>query len=128
MFGLGAITGVVMTIAEKGIKIWDEKKQREHELALFDAQAKFKADEAVAEARVAEANMQTASYQMKMTSDDVPQWVNTVKTLFRPTMTLVALILFALDEFHFKTGSVVLAYLAETSFVWWFGNRAINRK
>lgn len=158
----GGIFGVVGSVlgyfakkrAEQQRQTWEEKKWN-HELKLLDMDRKFKSDYREHEMDLAQQDMSAQGLLQSIAADasirDVHTWVNDIKSLFRPGLTLLLCVLSALmfnevlvslrawDEssvlgqaFTSQELLVLVKYMVYTTFfatstaiVWFFGDRAL---
>lgn len=163
---LGGITGVLGSVINRGFGLWEMKEKRQdrrleiahaergwtHETALHELQLRARAAETESELRVAEAALQAAAVEgswaglaASVEADGrVPSsypWVNAVRALVRPALTLLlwlmVLALFSLSlagDLPVETAAEVVetviqavTYGAVTALAWWFGDRAPGR-
>tara|TARA_R110000850_G_scaffold93465_7_gene197723 strand:- start:5004 stop:5522 length:519 start_codon:yes stop_codon:yes gene_type:complete len=146
LFGLlGSVVGVfAKTYQEKQRQEW-ETKQQAYELQLLDMQMKQRAQETEHELAIVaqEGSWQgmSSSQEMAMSGGETHMWVNDIKSLFRPALTLtlwiISLYLFTslandskmlsqpeVDELM-KYMVYSIFFSASTATVWWFGDRAL---
>lgn len=146
LFGLlGSVVGVfAKTYQEKQRQEW-ETKQQAYELQLLDMQMKQRAQETEHELAIVaqEGSWQgmVSSQEMASSGGETHMWVNDVKSLFRPVLTLtlwiISLYLFTsladdskmlsqpeVDELM-KYMVYSIFFSASTATVWWFGDRAL---
>jgi len=146
LFGLlGSVVGVFAKYKqEKQRQEW-EVKQQKYELELLNMQMKQRAQETEHElAIVAQEGSwegMTSSQQMAMSGGETSIWVNNIKSLFRPFLTLVLWILSLYLFYSLADDSKMLSqpeidelmkymvysiyFSASTATVWWFGDRAL---
>lgn len=146
LFGLlGSVVGVfAKTYQEKQRQEW-ETKQQAYELQLLDMQMKQRAHETEHElAIVAQEGSwegMRSSQQFAMSNGETHMWVNDIKSLFRPVLTLVLWILSLYLFYSLADDSKMLSqpevdelmkymvysifFSASTATVWWFGDRAL---
>lgn len=138
----GGLFGLVGNIATKVVGYFEQKqaftqKQAEwvHEVDLLKLQMQAKAAETEQEIRVAESQGSwgglTASVAAEGAVGASYGWVNAVRALTRPTLTVGLTTFLAAAFFAMAPGDIDRAYVADslvfaavTSVVWWFGDRA----
>ena len=153
--GTGGATGLLASI----LGVWVKKRQAtedrankaldyEHEITLYELQMQDKSLEAQVNLDTTNAqgswNGLNTSIQASMGIGVTSQWVTDVKSLFRPTLTLIlwiiAFILFhTISTIDFTNNQVFSStemvelyrymiysvfYAASTATLWWFGDRA----
>ncbi|MEM7047899.1 MAG: hypothetical protein AAF442_09695 [Pseudomonadota bacterium] len=156
LFGLlGAVVGAGAKYLERKQKAAGDREERSHELALLQLETERGDRDAENELRIhqadADAAMRTGSYAMPVTVSGVPGWVNAVRSLFRPFLTLAlnataAVILVLLITSLGDDSAPIILWLssegpatelitymvhsllfaANTATVWWFGDRALT--
>jgi hypothetical protein len=148
LFGLGTsavsggLFGLVGNIATKAFGYFEAKqafvqKQAEwgHETELLKLQMQAKAAETEQEIHVAESQGSWSGLTASVTADGgLPPgypWVNAIRALVRPALTLGLATFLGAAFFALAPGDIDRAYVADslvfaavTSIVWWFGDRA----
>ena len=163
---LGGITGVVGSLINRGFGVWELREKRRdrqlelahaergwtHEKALHELQMRARAVETEGELKLAEQALEAAavagSWSGLTTSVEadgrIPPswpWVNAIRALVRPALTLLLWLmvgaLFAMSlggELPVETAAEVVetviqavTYGAVTALAWWFGDRAPGR-
>ena len=136
----GGIFGLIGTFAGRALNIWERREAREdrriqnaHELVLIDAQARVRAQETEQEiVRIQTEGSYSGlaeSLRHDTSLDGTSQWVNNIRSLVRPTLTLVlggllgALAFVGVDEMQ-MTAVEAVVFSAVTAVTWWFGDRA----
>ena len=138
----GGLFGLVGNIATKIFGYFEAKqaftqKQAEwvHETDLLKLQMQAKAAETESEIKVAESQGSwgglTGSVAAEAAIGASYPWVNAVRALVRPTLTIGLTSFLAAAFFAMSPGDIDRAYVADslvfvavTSVVWWFGDRA----
>lgn len=134
LFGLvGNVAGKVIGIFESKQQFAQKKEEWGHEERLLDMQAKAKAAETEQELAVTAASGSwgglTESLKAESGIGATYPWVNAVRALVRPALTL-GLCGFLCAAFFATAGAVrgaisdSLVFAAVTAIVWWFGDRA----
>lgn len=139
LFGvLGTVAGRVAGFFERRQSFAQERARWSHEMALLELQAKTRAAETEAEHRLADTQgawqALAGSYEAEARIGDSYKWVNAVRALTRPTLTVllwaVALMIFA------GTGKAsgapqafveTITFAATAATLWWFGDRSRAR-
>ena len=146
LFGLlGSVVGAFAKYKQEQQRQAWEEKQQQYELQLLDMQMKQRAQETEHElAIVAQegswAGMKS-SQELAMSHGETSVWVNNLKSLFRPFLTLTLWIIslyllwsLADDNKYLSQMEVeeLMKYMvysiyfsASTATVWWFGDRAL---
>lgn len=155
LFGLlGSIIGAGAKYLQRRQEIAAEREERAHELKLMDMQIRVGRSETENELKIVEAqtdaNVRQASYGIRETlGSSVHKWVNDVRSLFRPFLTIAlwaltaAVLIFivramgdkgplagyitppdAVQLVKYTVYSIVFS--ASTATVWWFGDRALT--
>ena len=163
---LGGITGLLGSLVNRGFGLWELREKRKdraqeiahaerawgHETRLHELQMRARAAETESELKVAEAALQAAAVEGSWAGlnasiaaeagvGDSYRWVNAVRALVRPALTvllwLIVLALFAMalaGELPLQTAAEVVetviqaaSYGAVTALAWWFGDRAPGR-
>jgi hypothetical protein len=138
----GGLFGLVGNIATKVFGYFEAKqafaqKQAEwsHESELLKLQMQAKASETEQEIHVAESEGSWSGLGASVTAEGelgaTYPWVNAVRALVRPALTLGLSTFLASAFFALAPGDIDRAYVADslvfaavTSIVWWFGDRA----
>ena len=139
LFGvLGTAAGRVAGYFEKKQSFAQEEKRWSHELRLIDAQSKAKAEETEREIDLADVSGAwsglSASYEAEAGIGDSYKWVNAVRALTRPVLTLLLWIITA--AVFFAAGDAgtaqqiaeTITFAATAATLWWFGDRAVVGK
>jgi len=147
--GLFGLLGSVVSVfakykQEKQRQEW-ELKQQAYELELLNMQMKQRAQETEHELAIVaqEGSWQgmSSSQQMAMSGGETSIWVNNIKSLFRPFLTLTLWVLSLYLFYSLADDSKMLSqpeidelmkymvysiyFSASTATVWWFGDRAL---
>jgi len=149
--GAGGVFGILGQIANRGIGILEAKERRKdlvlgydqeqkrwgHEADLLKLQMQARSEETEQELSLADAKGAwegfTASQQAEAAIGHSYPWVEAIRALTRPVLTLEAQLLLALVFFAVKgseradlLASVVdtVTFTASASLLWWFGERA----
>lgn len=149
--GAGGVFGILGQIANRGIGIFEAREHRKdlvlsyeqeqkrwgHEADLLKLQMQAKQEETEQELSLADAKGAwegfTASQTAESSIGHSYPWVEAVRALTRPVLTLEAQVLLALVFFAVKgseraelVGAVVdtVTFTASASLLWWFGERA----
>jgi hypothetical protein len=138
---LGTLVGRVFGWLEEREKIKRLAIQNEHELKLqqmqFDARSAEREYEYAITELSTEADMRTSSYQQDGVIGSTYKWVNAVRALMRPLLTVMAIsalmyVIILLNQLGDYTGlreaMAQLNFLAMTAYVWWFGSRDTSKK
>ncbi|MBV9046270.1 MAG: hypothetical protein JO294_14195 [Alphaproteobacteria bacterium] len=138
----GGLFGLVGNIATKVVGYFEQKqaftqKQAEwlHEVDLLKLQMQVKAQETESEIKVAESQGSWSGLAGSLTAEGAIgasyPWVNAVRALTRPTLTVGLSTFLAAAFFAMNPGDIDRAYVADslvfaavTAIVWWFGDRA----
>ena len=138
----GGLFGLVGNVATKVIGLFEAKqelvqKKEEwgHEERLLDMQTKAKAAETEQELAVAAQSGSWSglaeSLKSETTIGATYPWVNAVRALVRPALTLGLAAFLCAAFFAMPAGDIDRAYVADslvfaavTAIVWWFGDRA----
>ena len=138
---LGTLVGRVFGWLEEREKIKRLAIQNEHELKLqqmqFDARSAEREHEYAITELSTEADMRTGSYQQDAAIGSTYRWVNAVRALMRPLLTVISIsaVMYVItllnqlgDYSGLRDGPTQLNFLATTAFVWWFGSRDTSKK
>lgn len=158
LFGLvGSLVGVGTKYLQRRQEMAEKELERAHELKLLDAQRLARAEETEGELAVADSKGSweglQASFATTIPASEVPRWVNGLRSMFRPFLTIALVVVVYLifrDLLAAITGAtgadgstlavifteaeakVALIYIihsitfaAVTAIVWWFGDRAM---
>ena len=138
----GGLFGLLGNVASKVVGLFESKQafaqKREewtHEERLLDLQMKAKAAESEQELAVAAASGSWGGLGDSLKSETAIgatyAWVNAVRALVRPALTLGLASFLCAAFFALPPGDLDRAYVADslvfaavTSIVWWFGDRA----
>jgi uncharacterized membrane protein YraQ (UPF0718 family) len=164
---LGGIAGAAGNIASGGIlglfgsvvgvvgKYFQEKQRQKWEIKKHDMEVEMQRLQMEARAEETEQEIQLASaqgawqglqesYGLNIAKGEVSQWVNNVRSLFRPFLTIMLwivaivviwLLVSGLIAGYIKEDTVAelieysvrsLIFAASTATVWWFGDRALS--
>ena len=136
LFGLlGNVVGKVIGIFEAKQTFAQEKEKWAHEERLLDMQTKAKAEETEQELAVTASSGSwgglTESLKSEVSIGSSYPWVNAVRALVRPALTMGLAGFLCAAFFAMTPGDIDRAYVADslvfaavTSIVWWFGDRA----
>lgn len=151
----GGVTGLVGTVISGGMKFFENKQKHGYELAVMEMEMQQMDREAANAVKIAETAMEgadrTAAWQAleasykestaRMSSGDHPAlvWVDVVRGLMRPVITLGLLVMIGIIYF---TRAAELAgpngtpmtvfiiqtvlYVGTTAVLWWFGTRNLS--
>jgi hypothetical protein len=138
----GGLFGLVGNIATKAFGYFEAKqafveKQAEwsHESELLKLQMQAKAAETEQEIHIAESQGSWSGLSASLAAEGALAssypWVNAVRALVRPALTIGLTTFLASAFFALAPGDIDRAYVADslvfaavTSIVWWFGDRA----
>ena len=138
----GGLFGLVGNVATKIIGIFEakqtfaqKKEEWAHEERLLDMQTKAKAAETEQELAVTASSGSwgglTESLKSEVAIGATYPWVNAVRALVRPALTLGLAGFLCTAFFAMTPGDIDRAYVADslvfaavTAIVWWFGDRA----
>ena len=138
----GGIFGLVGNVAGRVLGFIDDKqqfaqKQAEwsHDVEMAKLQMQQKTQDTDASVKVADTQGQWSGLAPSIEADGVAgasyPWVNAVRALVRPALTLGLAAFLATAFFVMAPGDIDRAYVADslvfaavTSIVWWFGDRA----
>jgi hypothetical protein len=141
----GGLFGLVGNIATKVFGYFEAKQaftekvaEWSHETDLLKLQMQAKAAETEQEIHIAESQGSwsglSASLSAEGTLASSYPWVNAVRSLVRPALTLGLATFLSAAFFAMAPGDIDRAYVADslvfaavTSIVWWFGDRAPKR-
>ena len=136
LFGLvGNVASKLIGIVEAKQEFAQKKEERGHEERLLDMQTKAKAAETEGELAVTAASGSwgglTESLKAETGIGATYPWVNAVRALVRPALTLGLAAFLCAAFFALTPGDIDRAYVADslifaavTAIVWWFGDRA----
>ena len=140
---IGSVFGGVFKWLDRREEAKEAAAQRAHELALQDLQIKAHSAETEQELLIiqSESDQQRvlASYEL---GRGVPTalWASNVKSMVRPTLTFVLILLTACIYFTLEVDAVVdgfalkayiintIVYTTSAAVLWWFGDRAREMK
>jgi hypothetical protein len=138
----GGLFGLVGNIATKAIGYFEAKQaftekvaEWSHESDLLKLQMQAKAAETEQEIHIAESQGSWSGLSASLSAEEAVgssyPWVNAVRALVRPTLTLGLTTFLSAAFFAMAPGDIDRAYVADslvfaavTSIVWWFGDRA----
>jgi len=141
----GGLFGLVGNVATKVFGYFEAKqeftqKQAEwaHELDLQKLQMQAKAQETEQEVQIAESQGSWSGLAASLTAEGAMgasyPWVNAIRSLTRPALTLGLSTFLACAFFAMPAGDIDRAYVCDslvfaavTAIVWWFGDRAPKR-
>lgn len=141
----GGATGLIGTVIGKGFSFidnWQKEKaaDKEHNrsIELYKLQSELKLEEKEkemeAQMQVAEIGLRQASYSHDQSAGQASQWATNILRLVRPGLTfglivLVGIIYFRTDDIgQQETIIQSVIYMASSSVLWWFGDRALRSK
>jgi len=136
LFGLlGNVVGKVIGIFEAKQTFVQKKEEWAHEERLLDMQTKAKAEETEQELAVTASSGSwgglTESLKSEVSIGSTYPWVNAVRALVRPALTMGLAGFLCAAFFAMTPGDIDRAYVADslvfaavTAIVWWFGDRA----
>lgn len=154
----GGITGLIGSIIGAGAKFLERREVRKekaadraHEIALQELQMRARSEETEREIDLAQVQGSFAGLAASISADSaltgsVSRWVNDVRALFRPVLTVGALILLAIVFFQLGDGGSLvwfpdetdiraeliayvvnsIAFVATLAVAWWFGDRSLT--
>lgn len=149
---IGSLGGAVIQYFNRRQEAEIKRDERAHEMAMHELQVQARAAETENEVRLAETAGSwqglTASHQSAAAlTGRVHTWVNDIRALFRPFITLCLLVVSYLifrdltDQTGFLRGDILsseqandlirytvqtLVFSASTAVTWWFGDRAMR--
>ena len=139
----GGVTGIVGSVIGKAFSFldaWQEEKKADHDhertVALLELQNKFGAEESEREVAIAQskvdADSRMASYSHDSMAGTSSLWVVDLLRLVRPVLTfslivLVGMLYFSADMGGRATIEASVIYMASSSVLWWFGDRALGK-
>lgn len=153
LFGLlGSIVGVAAKYLQKRQELKEHNLDRQHELELIRLQMKSRNQETENELEIVkqEADMiqRSSSYRMPIVTSNVHTWVNDIRALFRPFLTVslngaaVFILIYLMSNMEGELAQMLtsdnpvaelvtymvhsLFFVASTATVWWFGDRALT--
>ena len=140
----GGATGILGSVLGKAFGIldfWVEEKKADKDhartLEMLELQSKLGAEESERELAIAEAtaasSMRLASYGHDAGIGVSSTWVVDLLRLVRPVLTLLLLILCGVFYFSSDAGGKAtieasIIFMASSATLWWFGDRAMQRK
>ncbi len=132
----GGATGIMGSLINKFTNLWDKKLDHKFILAKYELDAKIRAQESdnllISKKVKYQTQMLQASYQHDIHHQHTSLWVNNIRSLIRPILTLllwliVILIWFNLpDMVNYQQIITTILYAATTATTWWFGDRYIK--
>ena len=138
MFGvLGTALGRLAGYFERRQTIAHEEKRWQHEVQLLEMQRFVDAAEAEAELALEHAAGRWAGLQASLNADaairDSYPWVDAVRGLTRPTLTLLlwgitTVIWFSADPTDRSSLTETASFAATAATLWWFGDRSAGLK
>jgi len=140
----GGITGVVGSVIGKAFSFldaWQEEKKATNEhgrtLELLELQNKIGAEEneremAITQSKI-DADSRVASYSHDAVGGTSSVWVIDCLRLVRPVLTFSLILLVGILYFKAAQGGratieASVIYMASSSVLWWFGDRAMRKK
>lgn len=150
---VGSIIGGVTKYFQRKQEMEEAGRERAHELAMIEMQMKQGQSETENELKIIEAQvagqMKAGSYDLGIKHQGVSGWVNNIRSLFRPFLTLTlwvlsmaALLLVTWPLYSDGAGVVILTaaetvdliryvvqsivFSASAATLWWFGDRALT--
>lgn len=141
----GGLFGLVGNIASKALGFFENKQSFDqerarwsHETELLQLQMKAKAEETEHEIAIAASAGSYAGLTQSLKAEAAltggHTWVNDVRALVRPVLTLGLAGFLCFAFFAMTPGDIDRAYVADslvfaavTAIVWWFGDRAPKR-
>jgi len=134
LFGLlGNVAGKVIGIFEAKQTFAQKKEEWSHEERLLDMQTKAKAQETEQELAITASSGSWSGLGESLKAETAVgasyPWVNAVRALVRPALTIglggfLCAAFFATGEASRAAISESLVFAAVTAIVWWFGDRA----
>ena len=145
--GLFGLLGSVLGFGTKWLQSRQEEKsrgkERAHEIEILRMQRAMDQKESEEELKILEMQTSnevlTSSYQMPIAIQNVHMWVNDIRGLFRPFLTIYLNIIAFVVLLTMVGGSSdimddpltsymvhSLFFAANTATVWWFGDRALS--
>ena len=136
LFGLlGNVTGKIIGIFTAKQEFAQKKEEWGHEERLLDMQVKAKAAETEQELAVTASSGSWSGLGESLKAETAVgasyAWVNAVRALVRPALTLGLASFLCAAFFAMPAGDIDRAYVADslvfaavTAIVWWFGDRA----
>lgn len=134
----GGVVGVVAGIASQFIRGKNDKMRADSAVSLKNAEAmlvKVKADAGVKEIKAETAQAETAGYYdarkeqeitARIIAKNTYRWVNAVRSLIRPILTVIAMLLGAIVSDPEKV--TMYTTMGAMAFAWWFTERAVSPK
>ena len=140
----GGATGIIGSVIGKAFSFldaWQEEKKATNEhgrtLELLELQNKIGAEEneremAITQSKI-DADSRVASYSHDSMAGTGSLWVIDCLRLVRPVLTfslivLVGMLYFSADMGGRATIEASVIYMASSSVLWWFGDRALRKK
>ena len=153
----GGATGLIGTVISGGMKFFENRQKHSHELAIMEMEMKQMDKEAQIAKDIKELDMEgkdraaawsalEASYKestARMSSGDHPAlvWVDVVRGLMRPLITVGLLVLIAVIYFQLSESLLApdgtpmevfvintVLYVGTTAVLWWFGTRNLSQQ
>jgi hypothetical protein len=135
----GGLLGIFGSVLGKGFRIWERREERadrrlqnEHELRLIEEQAKLRAQETEAEIVKLQTEGSYTGLSASLRHDEsitpTSGWVNDVRAMVRPAMTLILGIILGAMVYHNVAevqaeAAQAIVFSAVTAITWWFGDR-----
>jgi len=129
----GAGGGLLGSLINRFVGVYEKKKERDFILQKYELDAKERARERESEERIVESSAASASLQASYLHDSnigsASLWVINILRLVRPTLTALSGIMLAVIFFNINNPeleeSIVLAVVAIStgSWTWWFADR-----
>lgn len=137
LFGLvGTALGRVAGFFETRQRLQHERERWSHETALLELQQKARAQETEAELALAETSGRWAGLEASMQAEaaigESYRWVNAVRGVTRPALTLLlwliaGMIWLGADMAARASITETAAFAATAATLWWFGDRGPKR-
>jgi hypothetical protein len=138
LFG-GGVTGLFGTLLGRVANIFEKKQDRAFILQKYQLDAKLRSIETEKQLELQYINTSQKSLQASYKHDSNilvnSDWVNNIRALVRPVLTillwlLIAAIYFNLEPIDDEKGVIVetIIYCTTTATVWWFGDRSYKNK
>ena len=134
LFGLvGTALGRVAGFFETRQRLQHERERWSHETALLELQQKARAQETEAELALAETSGRWAGLEASMQAEaaigESYRWVNAVRGVTRPALTLLLWLIAGMIWLGAARASITetAAFAATAATLWWFGDRGPKR-
>lgn len=131
----GGVAGILAGIASQFVKGRNDKIVNDSKVALKDAQARLvvaKAEAGVREISAETTQAETEGYYdarkeqeitARIVAENTYKWVNAVRALIRPLLTVIAMLLGAIVDDPVKVTQYTT--MGAMAFAWWFTERAV---